>query len=140
MWGNAYKKQLKALVILQKKAIRLITKSGYNEHTSPLFRDVNILKLDDLHESHITMFMHDFVNKNVPCPLQSLFEHQTELYGHQTRHSCDPRIPKTFTDLAKRSLLYRGPYLWTYLDPGLKKAPSKKALKRQIMEKVMGSY
>ena len=36
IWGSACQKHLHKLEILQKKAIRIITKSAYNEHTSPL--------------------------------------------------------------------------------------------------------
>ena len=40
-WGNT----LQPLVLLQKKAIRIITFSSFFEHTSPLFEDLNVIKL-----------------------------------------------------------------------------------------------
>ena len=37
-WGNTYQTTLQPLFILQKKALRIITFSSYNEHSSPLFK------------------------------------------------------------------------------------------------------
>ena len=37
IWGNTYPSNIKPLFILQKRAIRLITFSKFDEHTSPLF-------------------------------------------------------------------------------------------------------
>jgi len=43
-WGNKSKRVFK----LQKRAVRLITCSKYNAHTEPLFKSLNLLKLDDI--------------------------------------------------------------------------------------------
>ena len=56
LWGSAYKSVLQKLVTQQKKAIRVITHSKYNEHTPPLFKRMNILKLDDMHEIELAKF------------------------------------------------------------------------------------
>lgn len=47
-WGNTYQSAVHRLFILQKKSIRLITYSRFDEHTSPLFRRLDILKFNDL--------------------------------------------------------------------------------------------
>ena len=41
MWGNTYKTTLQPILILQKRAMRLISFSSFDEHSSPL----NLLKL-----------------------------------------------------------------------------------------------
>ena len=48
LWGTTYQKYLHPLEILQKKAIRIITRSPYNAHTAELFKRLNILKFHDL--------------------------------------------------------------------------------------------
>ena len=45
--GNAIELYLQRIATLQKKAIRVISNSGFNEHTSPIFKELNILKLKD---------------------------------------------------------------------------------------------
>jgi len=44
-WGNAYQTTLLPLIILQKKAVRIMTFSEYNSHSSPLFQRLKILKV-----------------------------------------------------------------------------------------------
>jgi len=101
---------------------------------------MNILKLQDLHDLQLCVFMYDVVNGNVPGPLKRLFEYHGETHSYATRHHKDPHIPKVRTELAKRSFLYRGPYLWTNLDDGLKKVSSKKVLKRQMTKRIVSEY
>ena len=62
LWGKSYQKHIRKIETLQKKAIRIITKSSYNEHTSPLYRRMGILKLADIHDLSIYLFMYDFVH------------------------------------------------------------------------------
>ena len=49
---------LKRLTILQKKAIRIITKSKSNSHTNPLFLETKILPFDKLIIQSKLLFMH----------------------------------------------------------------------------------
>ena len=41
------------------KTIRLMTFKSFHEHSSPIFRKLNIIKLDDLISYHIAVFMYD---------------------------------------------------------------------------------
>ena len=52
-WGNTFSTTLQPLFILQKQAICLITFISFHEHSSPTFRKLNIIKLDDLISYHI---------------------------------------------------------------------------------------
>ena len=48
IWGNTYAANLKCLVLLQKKVVRLICGAQRLDHTSSLFYDLCILKLPDM--------------------------------------------------------------------------------------------
>ena len=48
IWGNTYASNLKCLVLLQKKFVRLICGAQRLDHTSTLFYDFHILKLLDM--------------------------------------------------------------------------------------------
>ena len=43
VWDNTYKTHLKALFLKQKKAIRIVNKAKYLEHTDALFNTLNTL-------------------------------------------------------------------------------------------------
>ena len=47
IWGNTYDHNIKPLQRMQKKAIRLITFCDFDAHTSPLFFELKLLKLQD---------------------------------------------------------------------------------------------
>ena len=48
-WGGAAAVHISKLLAIQKKAIRIITHSGYLDHTDPLFFRTNILKINDIY-------------------------------------------------------------------------------------------
>ena len=60
LWGSAYKSYLHTIEILQKKAIRNVHKTKYNEHTMPLFRSSKILKIEDMYKLKLLMFMFSY--------------------------------------------------------------------------------
>ena len=62
-WGNTYSSTTQPLFILQKRAMRVMTFSKFHEHSSPIFKRLNIVKLPDLVFLNIAVFMHKFHNR-----------------------------------------------------------------------------
>ena len=62
VWGNTYPTTLQPLYISQKKVLRIITFSRFDEHSTPLFKLLNIIKLCDLVPFHISIIMFKFHN------------------------------------------------------------------------------
>ena len=60
VWGNTYSSLLKPLITSQKKAVRIMSYSNFREHSSPLFKKLNILKFPDLLLYRIALFMYDY--------------------------------------------------------------------------------
>ena len=54
------------LITLQKRAVRIITFSEYNCHSSPLFRKLKILKVSDLLYLYCALFMYDYYSNRLP--------------------------------------------------------------------------
>ena len=50
IWGNCGKSKLSHILLLQKKAVRICTKSSYLMHTDPLFHQLKILKVQNLYK------------------------------------------------------------------------------------------
>ena len=48
LWANSYYSHLQKLRVLQKKAIRIISNADYLAHSSKLFLNLKLLKLDDI--------------------------------------------------------------------------------------------
>ena len=65
---------LKKIKILQKKAIRTITKSKSREHTEPLFRQLRILPYDKIVQMSKLNFMHAVRYRYSPHTFQSYWQ------------------------------------------------------------------
>ena len=57
VWGSTYTTNLKRIFLLQKKVLRIISKSSFDAHTDPLFMQFKILKFDDIYKFQILKFM-----------------------------------------------------------------------------------
>ena len=62
-WGSIYETNLQPLFILQKRALLIITFSKFDEHLSPLFKQLKIVKLFNLIHVQIAVFMMEFHNQ-----------------------------------------------------------------------------
>ena len=112
MWGSAYATSLKPLLLLQKRSVRIITFSGYRDHTDPLFYELGLLKISDINKYVLGKFMYHWYTKQIPCLFNSLFQSVRDVHEYDTRQSCHLHIPIVKTNLGKCRLSYNGTVLW----------------------------
>ena len=136
----ALQKYIRKLEILQKKAVRAITCSKYNTPSSPLFKQLNILKLKDSYELQVEILIYDFVNQRLPDPLLDLYSYHGDSHDHETRHSTDLKPPATNSELMRRSFLYKKPLLWLSLSNSIRSSSSKYTFKNKITQGVISTY
>ena len=102
-WGNAI--SVNKLFLMQKRAVRIIHKKKYRAHTDPLFRQSNILKLQDLYETQVALFMHDNIHNKLPNSFDVLFQNQNisniitrqrnlNLFQERPRNKFTSNLPK----------------------------------------------
>lgn len=72
-WSNAYQWTLQPLLTLQKKASRLITFSRFTEQSSPLFEDLNVMRLSDIIILQFAVFMYKFHYQLLPSVFDTFF-------------------------------------------------------------------
>ena len=65
VWGHKGSRILR----IQKKAVRIITLNRYNSHTEPLFKTLQILKIDDQLKLQELNFFYKYMHDNVPVYL-----------------------------------------------------------------------
>ena len=140
-WGNTYTSTLNPIVILQKRVIRMITFSDYNEHTSPLFKKLNICKLSDLAFLYTANCMHDFAFSKLPSPFDNFFVEISKAHHYNTRLASRSSysLPRIRTNYGKFNIRFQGPKIWNSLDEKIK-ASNRLAFKRKLMEKIIYSY
>ena len=80
-WGYEYNR----VYNLQKKALRIMTGSKYNAHTEPLFKQLNIMKLEDSFSLQCLKFYHKFKTNSLPKYFANIFTRNSEIHSYGTR-------------------------------------------------------
>ena len=61
-WG----KESADLLLLQKRAARIITSAKYHAHSEPIFKCLNIMKIEDIYNQRLLTFYYNLINNNLP--------------------------------------------------------------------------
>ena len=85
VWGNADNHYIERIFILQKKALRAISFSDFNAHSSPILKDLKILSVRDMFTLQIYFLMWDLDHDILPESLSSHFIKRSQIHNHQTR-------------------------------------------------------
>ena len=126
VWGNTYDHNTKPLQIIQRKAIRLITFSNFDAHTSPLLAKLNLLKFQDHIKLQTLFFVHQFNTGKLPKIFDSFFVKTSCKHNVNTRFASRSTfyLPKIRTNYGKFNIRFNGPKLWNELDERFKSRTS----------------
>ena len=140
LWGNTYQKHLHKLEIAQKKCIRIIAGAQYNASTSKFFKKLDILKLKDMYRHTLGLFMYNFMQKELPGPLLTIYNLHGDSHEHNTRHRTDPIAPNVNAEVMRKSYLYSGPIIWMSLNNSLKSSKNKRQFRAGMKRFLIGDY
>lgn len=131
IWSTTFKTYLVPLKIQLKKIVRIITNSNYLAHTDPLFKLLNILKLEDITKLSAAqyMFTHSILGENL---LPS--------HDHSTRHRGNLLHPAHRTNKFRHSVLYIGPVVWNTIPHHIKNVHSLSIFKKKFKRHILNSY
>ena len=96
-WGSACKTETNKLLILQKKAVRILTQNQYCQvfgepagplpHADPLFKKTEILKFEDIYKLNIAKFVYKTLCEESPSVFSDWFIYTHDIHLHATRSS-----------------------------------------------------
>ena len=91
VYANTHKTYLEKLKILNNKIIRVITKAVYRTPTLTLYKSLNTLPIDKLHEFNLLLLVHKyFYHKHLLPPVfQKYFTLSHDIHNHNTRSASD---------------------------------------------------
>ena len=140
-WGTTYQTALLPLITLQKRAVRIITFSEYNCHSSPLFRKLKILKVIDLLYLYCALFMHDYYSNRLPLIFNDFFKSINKVHQYQTRLACKISyyLPKASTNYGKFNIRFFGAKVWNSIEESLK-FKSRTCFKVLLKESLISNY
>ncbi|XP_039278708.1 uncharacterized protein LOC120350215 [Nilaparvata lugens] len=84
LWGHA--PAVHDVLLLQKKALRIVTFSGFRDHCRPLFRDLGILTV----YSQFVLCSLMYIKKNLVQ-----FQKRCDIHSHNTRHATRLEVPRS---------------------------------------------
>ena len=131
LWGSACPTHLQSIFLLQKRAIRIITKSSYLDHTNPLFKSTEIMKFFDLIKLETASFM--FKNNDDP-----IFDRLFHNYNTRFRDNLIP--PNHDLSLFKRSMQYNGPNIWNSIPIIIKNKQNIKSFRKSYKTYLVSQY
>ena len=103
---------------LQKQAMRLITFSKFNSHTSPIFLHLQILKLNDLVKLLNIQLISSILNKSSPVALCNIYNLQKLPHYHFTRGNAYGLLQRPQCNTFKygtNSIIYQSIVQWNEL-------------------------
>ena len=130
IWGCAYPSHIQPLVVLQKRAVRTISDAGFRDHTSPIFKQLKLLKIQDIYNFQLGMYMYKAQQRGEYTP-QSLVH---------TRRSNLPRHPLRRLTSTQHSISYAGPLFWNQLPPSLRSTNNLNRFKKSLKEHLLDKY
>ena len=138
VWGGASNKQFNRLVTLQKKAVRHITCSKYNSHTSPIFKKLKLLKLSDCYKLNCAKIYHK-KKLGILHPYHSkLLISKGATQERLTRQGSDIIMRKSSVFQRVNNLVFKVGYSWNNLPYEIKN--SEKLSEQTFSKKVKAHY
>ena len=105
LWGGS--SRVKEIFILQKKVIRILSRSHFTDSCRPLCVDLRILTIYNFYILHLLILVHN--------TSESDFDARSDVHEYNTRSKSNIDIPFFRLEKAFKSYLYLGPKLYNML-------------------------
>ena len=100
VWASKYQSNLKSLIILKKRVIRIITRSAFDAQTEPLFKKIGILNLENIYKLQIGKFMYLYKAGLLPDSFNNMFSLTNHVHqSYETRSSGLFYLPYCITNV-----------------------------------------
>ena len=103
VWGQNYKRIFK----LQKRVMRIITCSKYNAHSEPFFKELKLLKLEDIHKLQELKLYYKLLHRQLPSYFNCISVTTINaVHQHNARQSGNLYSDRVKHDFAKRCIRF----------------------------------
>jgi len=95
--------------------------SSFRTKITPLYKTLNLLKLDDIYSHALGKIMHKIHSGNLSGTFNRLFTPANQVHCHATRSATRGAYfwQMTLPNTEKRSLKHLGPKIWDNIHPSL---------------------
>ena len=128
------------LVTLQKRAVRIINNSNFDDHTDPIFKELSILKFNDIHLLQLGQFMYSYKSSSLLLKFSHKFLQNSQFHNYNTRNSHALHLPYCRTNVKKFSVFFQGPKFYNSLDSEIINTNSIYSFKKTLKNKIINNY
>ena len=136
IWASTYVTNLQRIYLLQKRAVRLISKSDYRAPSKPLFAKMKILDIFSIYSLQASSFIYLYHNNKLPLSFSEVFQTGSQIHHYSTRTSESYRSHSCRTNFKMFSILFQGPKIWNSLPMHIKAVSSFQSFK-QLMKSLL---
>ena len=87
IWASTYVTNLQRIYLLQKRAVRAISKADYKASSKPLFANLKILDVFSIYSLQVSSFMYLYHNGALPISFTQIFQTGNKIHQYLTRYS-----------------------------------------------------
>ena len=155
-WGSAFKTELEKILVLQKRAMRLLTFNdayptvhGPLISSDPIFSKLETLKITDVYKYQVSKFIFKCINI-APIHFQNWFGMSHTLHGYHTRSNVNitdgTKIHNLFipsartTNYGLKQLKVNGPRIWNTLPNNIKNSSNLHAFLSKLKYHYISEY
>ena len=135
-WGTATKNTINALNIIQKRLIRTMCHANPFDHTNDMFKNLKILKLNDIHKHETMKFIHNEIQNPVAFP----FRFVGQIHEVNTRGRNNLRPPRFKSNLSKKFVTYNGCIIWNMIPLSTRNLTNKTTFKIKTKKDLLDLY
>ena len=118
------KSQVFDLINLQKRVIRIVSRSSFDAHANSIFVSLRILKFEDIIKLQIGKVMFLYKNGLLPDSFNDMFLLNCDIHSYNTRNKNSFLLPCCRTNVRKFSLPFQGPKIFHSLSSEILNASS----------------
>ena len=139
-WGAANASSLKQLIVLQKRAIRIIASVGYLDHTNDIFKNLKLLKLGDIYKLEVVKFIYSKINSPNPL-IEFNFNNQIHNYNLRNRNNLHVvNLGQNLNLLRKRFITHNGCIIFNELPLTSRNILNVNTLKIYVQKQPLTAY
>lgn len=142
IWGNTFESRVRKLMVLQKRAIRVVDKAQYRDHTDPIFKKYNCLKFQDIVNLKSLIIVYQAKNNILPDNVQNLFKESQSAHKYNTRSSANGNFDVQYcrTKLRSMAISIKGVKLWNELAINIHNSKSVMVFKKKVKKLFLCKY
>ena len=138
IWSASYESSISKLISGQKRLIRIIMKRERTANSDPLFKRLNLLKLNEINKMCTALFVYKSLNNLIHSSIN--FTYRNVQRYDLRNNNIQLETPFVRFRFSQLFINTRGPNLWNSIPPNLRLAGTLFTFKRNMKKYYLDSY